>query len=337
MRVGLVGTGAISHKHAESYAAIGYELAVCSNRGRAKGEEFASQYGCAFDPDYRRLCARPDLDYVDVCTFPDSHVDICRHAAANGKHVLLQKPMALTLEECRAMIAICRDAGVALGVVSQHRFDECSMFLKRAIDDGRLGRLLQVDGYVKWHRPQAYYDRPGKGTWAVEGGGALINQGIHTADVMQYLAGPVRLAYAHWQLAAVHRMEAEDWVNAVLVYENGAGGVLQAATAAWPGYPERIEIHGSKGTAVITGDQLTAWDVEGDPGQDAPLASGVDSGAADPMAISIENLQRQFRDFGDALRSGRAPLVDGEEGLAALRFVLGVYESAREGRPVELL
>ena len=337
MRVGLVGTGAISHKHAESYEAIGYELAACSNRGREKGEAFAAQYGCAFVPDYRDLCGRDDIDVVDVCTFPDSHLAICAAAAACGKHVLLQKPMALTVADCQSMIATCREAGVGLGVVSQHRFDECTMFLKRAIEGGRLGRLLQVDGYVKWHRPQAYYDRPGKGTWAVEGGGALINQGIHTADVMQYLAGPARRAFAHWQLAAAHQMEAEDWVSAVLVYESGAGGVLQAATAAWPGYPERIEIHGTKGTAVITGDQLTAWDVDGDAGEDAPLASGVDSGAADPMAISIENLQRQFLDFGQAVGAGREPLVSGEEGMAALRLVLGVYDSARRGLPVELL
>ena len=337
MRVGLVGTGAIAHKHGDSYREIGYELVACSNRGRAKGEEFAAKYGCGFVPGVRDLCARPDIDYVDVCTFPDSHVQVCRWAAENGKHVLLQKPMALTLEECRTMIALCREAGVGLGVVSQHRFDECAVFLKTALEAGRLGRLLQLDGYVKWHRPQAYYDRPGKGTWAVEGGGALINQGIHTADVMQYLAGPVRRVFAHWQLGATHAMEAEDLINAVLVYETGAGGVLQAATSTWPGYPERIEIHGSKGTAVITGDQLTAWDVDGDPGDDAPLSAGVDSGAADPMAISIENLKSQFLEFGEAVSHGREPLVSGPEGLAALRLVLGVYQSARERAPVDLL
>ena len=336
MRVGLVGTGAISHKHGDSYREIGYELVACSNRGREKGEQFAAKYGCEFVPSVRDLCARPDIDYVDVCTFPDSHVQICRWAAESGKHVLLQKPMALTLEECRTMIALCRAAGVRLGVVSQHRFDECAVFLKAALEAGRLGRLLQLDGYVKWHRPQAYYDRPGKGTWAVEGGGALINQGIHTADVMQYLAGPVRRVFAHWQLGATHAMEAEDLINSVLVYDTGAGGVLQAATSVWPGYPERIEIHGSKGTAVITGDQLTAWDVDGDSGDDAPLSAGVDSGAADPMAISIENLKSQFLEFGDAVSHGREPLVSGSEGLAALRLVLGVYRSACEGVAVDL-
>ena len=337
MRVGLIGTGAIAHKHAESYREIGFELVACSNRGRRKGQLFADRYGCDFVPESRDLCSRHDIDYVDVCTFPDSHLEICRLAAAHGKHVLLQKPMALTLEECRTMIGLCRDEDVRLGVVSQHRFDECAMFLKRAIGEGRMGRLLQVDGYVKWHRPQSYYDPPGKGTWAVEGGGALINQGIHTADVMQFLGGEVRRVFAHWQLAAAHQMESEDLVNAVLVYENGAGGVLQAATAAWPGYPERIEIHATKGTAVITGDQLTGWDVKGDSGDDAPLSAGVDSGAADPMAISIENLQRQFRDFGDAIVNHRDPLVDGSEGLAALRLVLGVYESARRGAALDLL
>lgn len=337
MRVGLIGTGAIAHKHGDSYREIGYKLVACSNRNPEKGRAFADKYGCDFEASAAALCARPDVDYVDVCTFPDSHLEICQLAAAHHKHVLLQKPMALTLDACRTMIDTCRKAHVGLGVVSQHRFDECAIFLRKAIDQGRLGRLLQVDGYVKWHRPQAYYNRPGKGSWAVEGGGALINQGIHTADVMQYLAGPVRRVFAHWQLAATHVMEAEDLVNAVLVYESGAGGVLQASTATQPGYPERIEIHGSKGTAVITGDQLTAWDVPGDEGVDAPLAAGVDSGAADPMAISIENLQRQFIDFGHSVSSRRDPLVSGAEGLAALRFVLGVYESARAEAPVDLL
>ena len=337
MRVGLIGTGAIAHKHAECYREIGFDLVACSNRGRRKGEDFARAYGCEFVPTSGELCARDDIDYVDVCTFPDSHVEICAAAAACRKHVLLQKPMALTVADCRRMIRLCREAGVKLGVVSQHRFDECSMFLRSAIEQGRMGRLLQIDGYVKWHRSQSYYDPPGKGTWAVEGGGALINQGIHTADVMQFLGGPVRRVFAHWQLRAAHRMESEDLVNAVLVYANGAGGVLQAATATWPGYPERIEIHGSKGSAVITGDRLTSWDVEGDDGRDAPLASGADSGASDPMAISVENLQRQFLDFASAIAEGREPLVDGREGLAALRLVLGVYESARADAPVDLL
>jgi predicted dehydrogenase len=334
MNVGLIGTGAIAHKHGDSYNEIGYRIVAVSNRGVDKGREFAAKYGAEFVADYREVCSRPDVDYVDVCTFPDSHLDIVKACAANKKHVLVQKPIALTLADARAMIDITESAGVQLGVVSQHRFDDASLFLKKAIDDGRLGKILQADGYVKWHRPQSYYDRPGKGAWAVEGGGALINQGIHTVDVLQYLAGPVAEVVGQWQLAAAHKMESEDIVNALVRYKSGATGVIQATTAILPGYPERMEFHGTKGSATITGDRLTGWDVEGDSGADVPLATSVDSGAADPMAISLEPIKRQFLDFGNAVKNKTKPLLDGEEGFRALQIVLGVYESARSGKAV---
>lgn len=335
MRVGLIGTGAIAHKHAQAYAELGYRLVAASNRNAEKGRAYAEQYGAEFFPDWRQLVRSPDIDYVDVCTFPDSHLEIVRECAAHGRSVLLQKPMDLTLEACREMIELAGRADIRLGVVSQHRFDDSTIFLKKALAAGRLGRLLQVDGYCKWHRPQSYYDRRGKGTWEVEGGGALINQGIHTVDVILYLAGRARSISANWQLAAAHTMEAEDVVNALLTFESGATGVIQASTAFWPGYPERIELHGTKGSAVIEGDRLVRWDVQGDAGEDAPLQVAADaSGASDPMAIPIENLKRNFADFGQAVLSGTAPLIDGHEGLAALQLVLGVYESARSGQTV---
>ncbi len=337
MKVGLIGTGAIAHKHAEAYAELGYELIACSNRNAEKGRAFGEKYGAEFHADWRDLVARDDLGYVDVCTFPDSHLEIVRECAAHKRSVLLQKPMDLTLENCREMIRLCEAADARLGVVSQHRFDDSTIFLKKALEAGRLGKLLQADAYVKWHRPQPYYDRPGKGAWAVEGGGALINQAIHQVDVLMYLAGRVRAVQANWQLAAAHEMESEDVVNALLQYHNGATGVIQAATAFWPGYSERIELHGTKGSAIITGDKLTAWDVEGDSGDDAPLAGGGDaSGASDPMAIPIENLKRGFADFAAAVESGGKPLIDGEEGYGALEIVLGAYEAAREGKLVTL-
>jgi predicted dehydrogenase len=337
VRVGLIGTGAIAHKHAQAYAELGYKLAAAANRNADKGRAYAQQYGAEFFADWRDLISSPDIDYVDVCTFPDSHLEIVRECAAQGRSVLLQKPMDLTLEACREMIRLAADADIRLGVVSQHRFDDSTIFLNQALADGRLGRLLQVDGYAKWHRPQSYYDRSGKGTWEVEGGGALINQGIHTVDVVMYLAGRAQSISANWQLAAAHAMEAEDVVNALLTFESGATGVIQASTAFWPGYPERIELHGTKGSAVIEGDRLVRWDVQGDAGDDAPLQPAADaSGASDPMAIPIENLKRNFANFGHAVATGSAPLIDGQEGLAALQIVLGVYESARTGQTVRL-
>jgi UDP-N-acetyl-2-amino-2-deoxyglucuronate dehydrogenase len=332
----MIGTGAISHKHAEAYRSIGYELTVCTDVYEPAGRKFADQYGAEFVKTYEEVCRHPKVDYVDVCTFPDFRLQPVELCAETKKHIQVQKPIATNVAMARAMIETARKGGIVLGVVSQHRFDEASQFLKKAIADGRLGKLLQCDCYVKWHRSAAYYSRPIKGSWATEGGGALINQAIHQLDILRWMAGPARELFGYWQLGALHKIESEDVVNAVVRYANGATGVIQASTAFWPGYTERTEFHGTKGTAIISGDKLTTWDVENDSGEPAPVAHEVASGASDPMAISLEPFERQFRDFGEAIRTGRKPLVGGEEGLQALELVEAVYQSCRTGQKVAL-
>jgi len=271
-----------------------------------------------------------------VCTFPDFRLQPIEICAQTKKHVQVQKPIATNLETARQMIETARRGGIQLGVVSQHRFDDASLFLSKAIAAGRLGKLLQADCYVKWHRSAEYYSRPIKGSWKTEGGGALINQAIHQIDILRWLAGPVSEVFGVWQLGALHKIESEDVVNAVVRYANGATGVIQASTAFWPGYPERTEFHGTKGTAVMTGDKLTTWDVADDAGEPAPVEREVASGASDPMAISLEPFERQFLDFGDAIAKGRKPLVAGEEGYQALELVDAVYRSCRAGEKVVL-
>jgi len=336
MRVGIIGTGAIAKKHAQAYRNIGYEIVACTNAHSARGKEFAQQIGAEYVANAAQLCRHPRVDYVDLCTFPDYRLQAVRLCAEAGKHILVQKPMATDLPTARAMIKVAQRAGVQLGVVSQHRFDDSIIFLKKAIDDGRLGRILQADAYVKWWRSDEYYKRPIKGSWKGEGGGALINQAIHQADLLLYLAGPVMQTFAYWQLGSVHPIESEDNVCAVLNYANGATGVLQASTAIWPGYPERVEIHGAKGTAIITGDKITRWDVQNDGGEFALVETEVASGAADPMAISVVPFERQLLDFGEACSSGRSPLVGGEEGYRALQLVTSIYGSCRQKMPVRL-
>ena len=336
MRVGIIGTGAISHKHAQVYRNIGFELTVCTDIFEAAGRKFADQYGCEFVPTYEALCRHPKVDYVDVCTFPDFRLEPIEICAASGKHVQVQKPIATNLETARRMIETARRGNVLLGVVSQHRFDDASLFLSRAIAAGRLGKLLQCDCYVKWYRSAEYYSRPIKGSWKTEGGGALMNQAIHQVDLLRWLAGPVKEVCGMWQLGALHKIESEDVVNAVVRYASGATGVFQAATAFWPGYTERTEFHGTKGTAIISGDKLTTWDVQDDSGEPAPISKEVASGSSDPMAISLEPFERQFRDFGDAIAQGRKPLVTGEEGLQALEVVDAIYRSCRTGEKVVL-
>lgn len=340
MRVGLLGTGAIANKHAQAYRNIGFQLVACSNKTESRGREFANRWGAEFFTDYADLCRYPGLDYIDVCTFPDFHLEPVRICASIGRPVLVQKPIATNLEDARSMIEITRAAGVTFGVVSQHRFDDSTIFLKRALAGGRLGKILQADAYVKWFRSDEYYSRPIKGSWQTEGGGALINQAIHQIDILLYLIGPVSSVFGIWQLGARHKIESEDVVNALLAYQTGASGVIQAATAFWPGYPERIEIHGTKGSAIISGDRLSAWDVLHDAAANrldpAPLATSAASGASDPMAISLAPFERQFENFADAIRAKRNPLVDGEEGYRALATVLGIYESCRENRPATI-
>lgn len=336
MRVGIIGTGAIANLHARAYKNLGFTIPVCSDTRQDVGTQFAAANDAEFVPDYAAVCRHPDVDFVDICTLPDFRLDPLRLCAEAGKAIQVQKPIATTVDIAREMVDTARAAKIPLGVVSQHRFDDSSQFVHAAIRDGRLGRLLQCDAYVKWYRSPEYYARPVKGSWKGEGGGALINQGIHQVDLLRWMVGPVRDVSAMWQLGALHRIESEDIVNALVRFANGATGVIQAATAFAPGYTERVEVHGTKGTAVISGDKLTTWDVKDDAGAPPPLATTVASGAADPMAISLEPFERQFLDFADAIRTGRRPLIAGEDGLHALEMVDAIYRSCRSGERVRL-
>lgn len=336
MRVGLIGTGSIARKHAQAYSNIGFELAACTDRTAQKGQAFAAEWGAQFVATPEALSSRGDVDFLDVCTFPAYRLQAVELGARHAKHVLVQKPMAVDLTTARRMIAVARSAGIQLGVVSQHRFDDSILFLKQAIADGRLGKILEADAYVKWYRSAEYYARPIKGSWTVEGGGALIGQAIHSLDMLLYLAGAVDEVQASWKLGALHAIESEDMVSAILRYANGAMGLIQASTALWPGYPERLEIHGTQGTAIITGDQLTTWDVRDDRGPATPVAAKAASGASDPMAISLAPFERQFKDFAEACKSGSAPACSGEDGYRALQLVRGIYASCRSEAKVRI-
>jgi len=336
MRVGIIGTGAIAQMHARAYRNIGWTVRACTNVTQETGRRFASTHGAEFLERCEDVCRHSEVDFVDVCTFPAFRLEVVEACAAQRKPVQVQKPIAADLATARRMLDTADKAGIVLGVVSQHRFDASSQFLAGALRAGRLGKLLQCDAYVKWWRSDEYYARPVKGTWHTEGGGALITQAIHQIDLLRWFGGPVCEVSGMWQLGAAHAIESEDVVSAVMRYASGATGVIQAATAFRPGYPERIELHGTKGSAIVTGDTLTAWDVEDDTGPAPPLARRVASGASDPMAISVEAFERQFLDFGEAITTGRPPLVSGEEGYRALELVDAIYRSCRTGAPVHL-
>ena len=336
MRVGLIGAGAIARLHARVYKNLGFPVRVCTATRKEHGRQFAADIGAEFVDRYEEVCAHPEVDFVDVCTFPDFRWQAVDACARSGKHIQVQKPIATTVDVARRMVGRAEAAGIVLGVVSQHRFDESVQFVQSAIRAGRLGTLLQCDAYVKWHRTDEYYARPVKGTWVTEGGGALISQAIHQVDLLRWIVGPIHELFGMWQIGAAHRIESEDIVSAAVRYQNGATGVIQASTAIWPGYPERLEFHGTRGTAVIAGDQLVTWDVRDDSGSAPPLASRAASGASDPMAISLVPFERQFTDFANAIQSGAKPLVSGESGLQALEVVDAIYRSCRTGQSVRI-
>jgi len=336
MKVGLIGTGAIAGKHAQAYKNIGYQLVACTDRTAERGRKFAEIWGTEFEATPEELAQRADIDFLDVCTFPGYRLAAVELGAKYGKHLLVQKPMAVDLNSAARMISAARDAGIQLGVVSQHRFDDSVLFLKRAIGAGRLGKVLQADAYVKWYRTTEYYSRPVKGSWAGEGGGALISQAIHQVDVLLHLVGAVDEVFGYWHLGAVHKIESEDLVCAVMRYASGATGVIQAGTALWPGYAERYEIHGTKGSAIITGDQLTTWDVLDDSGEPAPVARQSKSGASDPMAISLTPFERQLSDFGEACKMNRPAASSGVDGYRALQLVRSIYDSCAEGKKIQI-
>jgi UDP-N-acetyl-2-amino-2-deoxyglucuronate dehydrogenase len=303
----------------------------------------AAQYGVDGLTDAAAFFARPDIHVVTICTPSGTHADLGVQAAAAGKHVLVEKPIDVSQAAAERLIAACDTAGVRLGVIFQSRFLPAVALIKQAIARGRFGRLYLVDAYVKWFRAPAYYEAARwRGTKALDGGGALINQAIHTVDLAQYFAGPVASVFGYTDRKRHLGIEGEDTALGLVRYRNGAAGVIEATTSVAPGFSRRVELHGERGSVVLDGNDISVWQLEGQGEEEAALerlrAQAKDSsdGASNPMNLDLAGHLHQMQDFVTALRTGRAPAIDGREGLRALQIVLAVYASAAAGEKVEL-
>jgi UDP-N-acetyl-2-amino-2-deoxyglucuronate dehydrogenase len=264
-------------------------------------------------------------------------------AARAGKHVIVEKPLEITLRRCDKIIRACSRAGVVLSTVFQSRFHPASIEMKRAVDQRRFGRLTLGDAVVKWYRTQDYYDSgQWRGTWKFDGGGALMNQAIHSVDLLCWLMGPVAEVRAQTALLAHQRIAVEDVAVATLLFENGALGIIEASTAVYPGYLKRIEIHGTAGSAAMEEEDLVRWDFARKRKRDEAIRRRMTQrqsgggGAADPAAISHHGHARQFRDVLRAIKKGASPLVDGREGRRSVEIILAIYKAAKTGRAVRL-
>jgi predicted dehydrogenase len=334
---GIVGTGVIAALHAAAIKTLpGARLAAVTDVVPGAAGTFAAARGCAAEPDLDALLARPDVDVVCVCVPSGLHAEIGVRAARAGKHLAVEKPVDVTLAAADRLIEAARDAGVALTVISQHRFDPGLIELKRLIGEGALGRLVLGEASTKWYRTQAYYDSAGwRGTWAMDGG-SLMNQGVHYVDLLRWCMGPVTEVTAVCATQA-HQVEVEDTALALVRFASGAVGTIMSTTAAYPGFPQRLEITGTGGTVVVEDGRITRRALTGQDDHGRGGTGEASAGAAaDPAAIEVASHAAQLADLLAAVAGGREPVVGGQDGRDALEIICAVYESARTGRTVSL-
>jgi UDP-N-acetyl-2-amino-2-deoxyglucuronate dehydrogenase len=343
----IVGCGMIARFHARALKEIPDTRLVAlvsrnrENAGKVLGE--ANAPGCEICQDLNVALARTDVDVVVVTTPSGAHMEAAVAAANAGKHVVVEKPLEITLERCDRIIEACERARVKLCTIFPSRFGDAMQELQRAVKAGRFGRLTLGETTCKWWRTQQYYDQGGwKGTKSLDGGGALMNQAIHNVDLLLWLMGPVRRVFGATATLAHQRIEVEDTAVACLQFANGALGVIQAATSVYPGLPKTIAIHGDAGTVVIEQDDILKWEFEHTRPEDAEIRSrfaakvNASGGASDPAAISHIGHVRQLTDFVRAIRSQSTPLVDGREGRRAVEIIRAIYDSAASLRAVDL-
>jgi UDP-N-acetyl-2-amino-2-deoxyglucuronate dehydrogenase len=361
--IGIVGTGVIAAWHADAIAMLpDTRLVAVTDVAAGAAAAFAAAHGCAAEPDLDTLLARRDVEVVCVCVPSGLHAQVGARAARAGKHLVVEKPIDVSLDAADRLIEAARAAGVAMTVISQHRFDPGLVELKRLLDENALGRLVLGEASTKWYRTQAYYDSAAwRGSYAMDGG-SLMNQGIHYVDLLRWCMGPPAEVTAVCSTQA-HRIEVEDTSLAIVRFGSGAVATILSSTAAFPGFPQRLEITGTEGTVTIEDGRMVrrAFGAGPDqaapapaerPGGDRPAAVGSDPAAvgsdwaavgsdwaavgSDPAAIDVASHAAQIADLLAAAAAGREPAVSGQSGREALEIVLAVYESSRTGRPVSL-
>ncbi|MBI1387600.1 MAG: TIM barrel protein [bacterium] len=339
IRIGVVGMGFIGKFHCDAMkdAPEAHLVAVADVKKVPNLRKAQDEFNVMAYNKVEPLIKRSDIDAITLGVPSGLHGEIAIKAAEAGKHVLTEKPIEVTLQKADAMIEACRKNKVKLGVISQRRWDAGMKELKQAVDDGFLGDLVLGDAYVKWYRTQQYYDSGAwRGTWELDGGGALMNQGVHTVDCFQWVMGPVKSVTAQTARLAHERIEVEDVAQALIQFKNGAMGTIIASTAVYPGMDERLEISGTKGTMVMTKSSITTREIIGEKKKEDGAIIERGSGAADPQAITNEGHVAQIRDFCQAIVENREPMINGEEGRRPLEIILAVYESARTGKTVKL-
>ncbi len=334
---GIIGTGAIASHHAKSIQELKdcKLVAVCSSsEGRA--QEASVKFGVPAYSNLEEFLGRDDLDIISVCTQSGNHMEPIIVAAMAGKHIIVEKPLEVTVERASRIISVCHKQNVRLGVIFQNRFNPAYLQLKQAIRQGALGKLILGNAYIKWYRDEAYYrNSDWRGTLEGDGGAALINQGIHTIDLLLDIMGDVESVFGKVK-TMVHDIEGEDIGIAMLDFKNGAMGTIEGGTSLYPGYKDRLEIFGENGSIIYEGGEIVSWNLKGEEGITNNADKISSSGASDPMSVDYRLHMAQIKEMVLAVRNGRDPEVNGESALKSLELITAIYKSSKEKRVIEL-
>lgn len=343
--IGIIGTGLIADFHAKAIQQIPHaRLIGAYNRNGARAKDFAERFQCQLFETLEEMVNNPAIDLVCICTASGAHLEGGLAAIRAGKHCLIEKPLEITVERCNQLIQAAKDHQVHLGVIFPSRFHEVNQTVKKAIEQGRMGEPVIGNAYVKWNRSQAYYESAAwRGTWALDGGGALMNQGIHSVDLLQWFMGPVKTVHAFAANRRHKNIEVEDTIVAAIQFESGALGTIECSTATYPGSFKRMEVIGTEGTAIVEENDLLTWEFQQSAENDDEIRERFGGkqlskgGVSDPAAISFIGHQKQIEDFIASIEGEKDPLVNGEEGLKSVAIIEAIYESARTGKTVTLM
>lgn len=339
MKFGIIGTGMIGGFHAKAIEAMtGGELGGVADRVVERAEAFANTYNTHAYASVEEMLADPTIDIVTIGTPSGSHFDPSMAAIASGKHVIIEKPLEVTTERIDAMMAAAKEKGVTLAAVLNRRFHPGIDLFKSAVDKNRFGKLTSASAYIKWYRDQAYYDSAAwRGTWALDGGGALMNQSIHTIDTLIHLAGPVKSVQANTACLAHTDIEVEDIAVAIVEFESGARGVIEGSTCTWSkgGHPARVQLSGTEGSVFLSDESFEIWDFMKEEPEDTDVATkymkGAEAGlgANDPTAINFYQHQRNFEEVVNAIQEGREPSTSATEARKSVELIQAIYRSAQ--------
>jgi UDP-N-acetyl-2-amino-2-deoxyglucuronate dehydrogenase len=334
-RFGIIGCGGIAEFHIKAIREIKCaKLISVSSRSEQRAREIGEREQVDWVTDYKKLLSRSDIDIVCLTTSSGSHGVIGADILKSGKHLIVEKPMAITIEQSEVLIRLAKENDLVLSVISQRRFEESYILAKKVLTEGKLGNLLFIEAQTPYFRTQTYYDSAEWRGTIDEDGGALMNQGIHQIDLLLWLGGPIRTVYG--KIATqTHRMEAEDMGIALVTFENGAMGSIMASTSIQPGFPASIKIYGDQGTIHIVGNVITHWTVPGIP-VEIQLDPIHPDGASEPLIITHQNHKLQITDIIEAISNKRDPKVTGENGLNAIKLIYSIYRSSLSAKELKV-